>query len=249
MKLLVFVRSALFWLLLSVSVIIAAVFLFVMIPFSTPMWRYRLCKGWCRFITELLRAVCGVQFEFVGLDRIPKEGPVILLSKHQSAWETLALTAFIPRRMSFVYKRELHRLPLFGQGLASLGMLSINRAKGRAAYEQMKKKVPAYFEKNWILALFPEGTRTPPGADPHYKTGGARIACDTGVPIIPVALNSGECWPRNSFCKYPGKITVVFGPEINPAGRQPQEVNQEVRDWIEGEMRVISPRYYPAKNS
>ncbi len=244
MKAIATIRSAIFWALLVISVIFSALFIFCAIPFTSQEWRYRFCSGWCRFTVKSLRLICGVQYEFENLQSVPKDKPIILLSKHQSAWETIALTGFVPRRLSFVYKRELHRLPLFGQVLASLGMFSVDRARGRAAFAQMKEEVPEYFSKGWILVLFPEGTRTAPGQVIKYKSGGARVAIDTGVPVIPVALNSGEYWPRNSFCKYPGTIKVVFGPMISSENKTSQELNEEVQTWIENKMKELSPKYY-----
>ncbi len=110
----------------------------------------------------------------------------------------MALFGFVPRRVSFVYKRELHKLPVFGWGLASLGMLSIDRSHGKAAFEHIKEEAPKYFEKGWAIVLFPEGTRTKPGQTVKYKSGGARIAIDTGTPVVPIALNSGRCWPKEA---------------------------------------------------
>lgn len=240
----VYIRSAIYWLLLIFAVLFSAIFVLLCIPFTSQEWRYRFCKGWSLFMIKALRVICGVDYQFKNLSAVPKDRPIILLSKHQSAWETMALMAYVPRRMSFVYKRELHRLPLFGQVLASLGMFSVDRSQGRLAFDQMKKEVPGYFKRGWILTLFPEGTRTAPGQTTKYKTGGARISIATGVPVIPIALNSGECWARNAFCKRPGKITVVFGPEMSPEGKDVTEFNDEIRGWIEGEMKVISPKYY-----
>jgi 1-acyl-sn-glycerol-3-phosphate acyltransferase len=94
--------------------------------------------------------------------------------------------------------------------------------------------------------MFPEGTRIPVGQAGKYKSGGTRLAIDTGVPVIPIAVNSGECWPKNSFIKYPGKITVSVGKPISSEGQTPDGMMEQVEQWIESEMRVISPHAYSA---
>ncbi len=239
-----FIRSAFFWLVFSVVIVVYGFGLFIMIPFSSREVRYGIIRAWCALVINLMKNICGLRYRFINTEEIPKSGPIILLSKHQSGWETLAFTGFLPRKLSFVYKRELHRIPVFGWGLASLGMLSIDRSKGKLAFEHLKQQVPSFFSKGWALVLFPEGTRTRPGKTVKYKSGGARIAIDTGTEVIPVALNSGEFWPKGSFVIHPGEIKVVFGPKINPQGLSTHELNDKVSAWIETEMKKISPKYY-----
>ncbi len=244
MKLAAFLRSCVFWLLFSVGILVGATILLIAIPFAGQDARYRIVKAWCRFTINCMSLICGAKFSFADMDRLAEAGPLILLSKHQSGWETLAFTAFIPRKLTFVYKKELHKIPVFGWGLASLKMFCIDRSRGSAAYEQMKKRAPDFLKRGWVFVLFPEGTRTKPGTTVKYKSGGARIAIDTNTPIIPVALNSGEIWPKGSFIIYPGKINVVFGPEIRPENKTVAQLNNEVQGWIENRMREISPKYY-----
>ena len=244
MKLMLWLRALIFWFLFCITIICYGIVLFVCIPFTSKEGRYAIVKKWCRAVVGLMRTICGVRYEITGMDNVPASGPVILLSKHQSGWETLAFFALVPRRLSYIYKRELHRLPIFGWGLASLGMFSVDRSEGRTAFERMKREVPDFFAHGWALVLFPEGTRTAPGASVKYKTGGVRLAIATNAPIVPIALNSGECWPKHSFLLYPGTIKVVFGHPISPEGKTPHELNEEVRSEIEGEMKRISPQYY-----
>ena len=146
-----------------------------------------------------------------------------------------------------VYKKELHYVPVFGQALATLHMMAIDRKKGSRAYEQFMNQGKNFMKRGWWLAMFPEGTRPAPGVKTHYKSGGARFAVATSTPIIPIALNSGECWPRNSISKKPGLITVSVGPMIKTEGRGFEEVQAELVNWIEGEMHVISPVVYGNK--
>lgn len=214
--------------------------------FAKPTTRYRLCQVWTRFAVRMARSLCGVEWKVEGWDRLP-DGPAIVMSKHQSAWETIWLCTFMPRRLSFTYKRELAYLPFFGWALHSLGMISIDRARGKDAFQQLVDKAPGHLADGWWITMFPEGTRTAPGERRRYKSGGARLAAATGTPIIPIALNSGECWPRKSFRLSPGVVTVVIGAPISPAGKSADQLANEVESWIEGEMHRIAPHRYPAQ--
>ena len=207
--------------------------------------RYRLTVGWPRLAIWGAKTFCGIRWQIVGSENLP-DGPAILLSKHQSAWETLFYPAYMPREVCFVYKRELHRVPFFGWGLALLRMIPIDRSRGRDAFEQVVASgLVRLGEGRWPI-LFPEGTRVPAGQAGRYKLGGARLAERTGAPVIPVAVNSGECWARNAFIKRPGLITVSIGPLIHPEGLTAEEINARVEGWIEGEMRRLNPERYPA---
>jgi len=235
-------RSALYTLFLIVTVIPYAFLCILWAPLPLH-WRYKLTIGWPRLAIWGARVICGIRWEIKGRENLP-DGPAVLLSKHQSAWETLFLVGYMPREVCFVYKRELHMLPFFGWGLALLRMIPIDRSKGRDAFDQVVKQGRQRLQEGRWPLLFPEGTRTAPGADTRYKYGGARLATMTGSDVIPVALNSGECWPRNAFVKRPGLITVSIGPVIRYTGQTPEALNTEVRDWIEGEMRRLNPERY-----
>jgi 1-acyl-sn-glycerol-3-phosphate acyltransferase len=206
--------------------------------------RYRLAQLWTGWAIWGARAICGLRWKVEGWDRLP-HGPAIVLAKHQSAWETLWLATTMPQRLSFVYKRELHYLPFFGWGMAVLGMININRNKGQDAFEQVVKQGEEHLRDGWWIGIFPEGTRTLPGSTKRYKTGGARLAVRTGTPVVPIAHNSGECWPRGHFApQRSGEVTVVIGPPIDPAGKSVDEVAAAVEAWIETEMRRLAPHRY-----
>ena len=155
----------------------------------------------------------------------------------------------MPRPLVFVYKKALGYIPFFGWGIALLRMIPIDRSKGRDAFQQIlvqgKKRLA---DGQWII-MFPEGTRIPVGKRGKYKGGGARLAVETNTLVVPLAVNSGECWPKNSFVKKPGLITVSIGKPISPEGLDPSQVMQKVENWIESEMRVISPAVYARKPS
>jgi 1-acyl-sn-glycerol-3-phosphate acyltransferase len=186
-----------------------------------------------------------MDYRIKGMENL-RERPTILLSKHQSAWETIFLLCKMPHPLVFVFKKELLYVPFFGWALGLLRMIPIDRSRGRDAFKQVvvhgKRRLN---DGQWII-MFPEGTRIPVGQAGKYKSGGARLAIETGAVIVPIAHNSGECWPKNSFIKKPGTITVSIGPVIETAGRNAEDLIEEVERWIENEMRVISPHVYPS---
>jgi 1-acyl-sn-glycerol-3-phosphate acyltransferase len=205
--------------------------------------RYWVTARWNWFVLMIGKLICGIRYEVKGLENLP-DAPVILLSKHQSAWETIFYLYFMPRPLVYVFKRELLWIPFFGWGLAMLRMIAIDRSKGKDAFAQVvaqgRKRLAG---GQWII-MFPEGTRTPVGGKGKYKGGGARLAVETGTPVVPIAMNSGECWPKNSFIKYPGTITVSIGKPIPSEGQEATQLIARVENWIESEMRVISPHVY-----
>ena len=205
--------------------------------------RYAVTKQWNIFVIWCGRIICGMDYRIKGMENL-QERPTILLSKHQSAWETIFLLCKMPHPLVFVFKKELLYVPFFGWALGLLRMIPIDRSRGSDAFRQVvvhgKRRLA---DGQWII-MFPEGTRIPVGKAGKYKSGGARLAIETGACIVPIAHNSGECWPKNSFIKKPGTITVSIGPVIETAGRSPEELMAQVEDWIETEMRVISPHVY-----
>lgn len=236
-------RSALFALWLAVTVVPYALLVLPVSLFVRGAPLYRFATGWAVLALWGARVICGIRHRVIGLDNLP-DGPAVILSKHQSAWETLALPRILPRPLSIVLKRELFYLPFFGWSLARLDMIGIDRSKGAEAFAQIESDGRRMLGRgNWLF-LFPEGTRVARGATGTYKTGGARLAIATGAPIVPIALDSARCWPRNAFIKRPGLITVSIGPPIVPQGRSPAELTHAVRDWIEAEMRRIDPEAY-----
>lgn len=235
-------RALLYQLFLIVTVIPYAFACILWSPLPLNL-RYRLTVGWPRLAIWGARTILGIRWRIKGWENLP-DGPGILLSKHQSAWETLFFPAYMPRQLCFVYKKELHLVPFFGWGLALLRMIPIDRSKGRDAFEQVVRVGQQRLDEGRWPILFPEGTRIAPGKTGRYKMGGALLSSRTGAKIIPVAVNSGECWPRNAFVKTPGLITVSIGPLIDPTGLTPEQINCEVQDWIETEMRALNPERY-----
>jgi len=235
-------RSLLYAVFLLVTVIPYAFACIVWAPLPLH-WRYKLTVGWPRMAVWAAKHILGIKWQVKGWENLP-DAPVVLLSKHQSAWETMFFPGYMPREVCFVYKRELHRIPFFGWGLALLRMIPIDRSKGRDAFNQVAAVGQLRLNEGRWPILFPEGTRVPPGQAGRYRIGGALLAHRTNTPVIPIAHNAGECWPRNAFIKKPGMITVSFGPPISPEGRTVEELNTAVQEWIENEMRVLNPERY-----
>jgi 1-acyl-sn-glycerol-3-phosphate acyltransferase len=162
----------------------------------------------------------------------------VILSKHQSAWETLAFQQIFPPQVH-VLKRELLWLPFFGWGLALMSPIPIDRGRGLSALRQIARRGKRRLEQGFWVVVFPEGTRVAPGRRRKYQMGGAWLAAHAGAPVVPVAHNAGRCWPRNSFLKYPGKVTVRIGPPIDSAGRDPGTINAEAEQWIETQQQTL----------
>ena len=193
-------------------------------------FRWRLVTQWSRFNLYWLSLTCGVKCEVEGLEHIPAE-PTIILARHESAWETLALQRWFAPQV-WVLKRELLRIPFFGWGLATMRPIAIDRSAGASAFEQMLEQGQERLANGCWVVIFPEGTRVPPRARKRFRRGGARLAVHTGRPVVPVAHNAGDCWPRNSFLKYPGTIRVVIGAPIETAGQNAEDVNRTTARWI-----------------
>jgi 1-acyl-sn-glycerol-3-phosphate acyltransferase len=171
-------------------------------------------KSWGRTNLRLLKATCGISVEWRGLDKIP-QGPLIVAAKHQSVWETFALLPLFADP-TFIVKRELMWIPLFGWCLWRAGMISIDRGKGSQAIAAMTERAKLEIGRGRQIIIFPEGTRRAAGAAPAYKYGVAKLYAATGAPCLPVALNSGLLWPRRSFRRHPGVVRVEILDPIPP---------------------------------
>ena len=199
-----------------------------------PFTRYRVISLWARMMVAAVEAICGIRYRVLGAERLPP-APFIVLSKHQSAWETIAFQVIFPPQV-WVVKRELLWIPFFGWGLAMLAPIAIDRGSGARALRQMLEQGRDRLARGFCIVIFPEGTRVAPGTRREYQPGGAWLASKTEAPVVPVAHNSGELWRRNAFLKHPGTVTVSIGAPIETRGLAPGEINRRVEDWIEGEM-------------
>ena len=232
-------RSALFSLGIFLITPIYAVIALLTFPFS-PINRYRIISGWAHSILWWLRMTCGIRYRVLGAENIPAT-PCIVLSKHQSAWETIAFQQIFPPQV-WVMKRELLRLPFLGWGLAMTSPIAIDRGAGREALKQLVTQGKDRLKQGFWVVIFPEGTRIPPGKKGKYHIGGAWLASHAEATVVPVAHNAGEFWGKNSFVKKPGTITVSIGKPIQTADLAPDDLNRIVETWIENEMEHLANR-------
>ncbi|HKJ72200.1 MAG TPA: lysophospholipid acyltransferase family protein [Gammaproteobacteria bacterium] len=230
-------RSALFYLGMAALTPLFALPLLAAWPLPFRV-REALARGWCRSVLMWLRLTCGVRHRVEGLANLPP-GPAVILAKHQSAWETIAIRTIFPAHLSWVLKRVLFRIPFFGWSLKALEEIGIDRGSAREALRQVETKGRAHLQGGRWVVVFPEGTRMAPGESGKYAQGGARLAVAGGVPVVPVALNSGRCWPRSDWRKRPGTITLRIGPTIGTDGLSAAEVNRRARDWIEAQQAEL----------
>ncbi len=233
-KLNLFIRSALFFILAVLTMSLYSFVTLLMLPFSVR-YRHYVIRTYLRFYFYLLKIICHIDYKVEGLENIPKERAAIVMSKHQSTFETFLLPILFPS-IAPIAKRELLWVPFFGWGLAVAKPIAINRSQKASSMQQIIAKGKEYLDEGrWIL-FFPEGTRVPYGKVGHYKLGGARLAAATGYPVLPVAHNAGRFWPRRTFIKYPGTVRVVIGPVIESKGRDPEEILSLTQNWIETTM-------------
>ncbi|MCX7194264.1 MAG: lysophospholipid acyltransferase family protein [Proteobacteria bacterium] len=231
------IRSLIFLLLQLVLTPIFSTLAILTFPFS-PLTRYRLISSYAKTMIWLVGAVCGIRHQVTGIENIPKQ-PCIVLCKHQSAWETLALQAIFPPQ-AWVLKRELLWIPFFGWGLAMASPIAINRSDGKGAVKQLLKQGKQRLAQGFFVVIFPEGTRIPFGERGKYKIGGALLAASAGVPVVPVAHNAGRLWGRNAFVKRPGLITMSIGAPIETRGLKADEINARTEAWIENEIQQLA---------
>jgi len=234
---LIAIRSTLFAAFLTLITPVFAFLALLTFPLP-PLLRYRVITQWTRLMMWAADAICGIRYRVIGAENIPRE-PCIILAKHQSAWETLAFQLIFPPQV-WVLKKELLRVPFFGWGLAMLSPIAIDRSLRREALQQLVEQGRDRLATGFSIVIFPEGTRIPPGLRGKYRPGGARLAVQTGTPVLPVAHNAGLCWPRNAFIKRPGLITVSIGRPIDPAGLDADVLASRVEDWIETEMTRLA---------
>jgi 1-acyl-sn-glycerol-3-phosphate acyltransferase len=226
-----FLRSLLFTIVSVTAIIFCGFLCLLLMPFPLH-YRYQVLRVMAKFYIELLSMICGIRYQVEGLENIPDNRVGVVLSKHQSAWETFFLPTIF-HDPAVIAKRELLWIPFFGWGLAASDPIMINRSDKTTAMQQIIKKGSAYLKQGrWIL-VFPEGTRTAVGHVGKYHLGAARLAAATNAVVIPVAHNAGYFWPKRGFIKRPGTIRVVIGPAIESAGRTPEEIMELAKNWIE----------------
>ena len=228
-------RNLLYWLILVVSLI--TMFPFILIAALIPDGAHFVARKWVGVLMWSLKHIVGLKYRLSGADNIPAR-PAIICAKHQSGWETLALQEIFPPQV-FVAKRELFKIPFFGWGLKIVKTIGIERGSAQAS-TQLAKQGKARRDEGYWITIFPEGTRVAPGSRGRYKNGAARMAKLFEMDIVPVALNSGEFWPKDSFLKYPGTVDVVIGEPIPYDSGSEAELMRRCEDWIEAQQQHIN---------
>ena len=232
------IGSVLFSLALLVITPPFAVFASFTLPLA-PLKRWRVIALWARAVMWLARVLLGIRHQVVGLENLPKQ-PAVIVSKHQSAWETIAFQLIFPPHVH-VLKRELMWIPFFGWGLAMMSPIPIDRSRGTRAAKRLAAMGRERIDRGFSILIFPEGTRVRPGKRSKYHVGGAWLATRLGVPVVPVAHNAGLVWGRNAFLKRPGTVTVEIGAPISPEGLSPDALNSRLEEWIESRMARLCP--------
>lgn len=238
-----FFRSVLYLLLATLITAPFGLFVTLAIVFPMPV-RFWLIAVWRAGFMAICKYVLGLDYRVIGRENIPTS-PSVVLSKHQSAWETVSLQDIFPS-VVFVLKKSLLMIPFLGWAFAAVKMISIDRSAGKDALRQVIDQGCDRLQAGYWVVIFPEGTRIAPGETRRFKAGGAHLAVSAGALVVPVAHNAGEFWAKNAFVKKSGLITVSIGPAIDPAGKSAEEVTVLAQQWIENEMRRISPHLYPA---
>ncbi len=235
-----------FWMVLSIIPLGTGLIISSVVMESAALWRW-FAGPWVRGVIGAARWIGGVDYTVRGREHLPDAADmqrVILVSKHQSTWETFFLPGHMPHNLAFVFKRELLRIPVFGWCMARLDMVPIDRSKRAEAWNRVASLGEELMDRGKWIIMFPEGTRSERGSKGSYKSGASRLAIATDAVLIPVAVSSGKCWPRRSFWFIPGHIDVSIGPPVKPDGRSADELMRSVEDWIEAEMRRIDPDAY-----
>lgn len=240
------IRSTLFMTYAIVWSVLSAPLVVIAGPLLGGVWAYRFGRVWRLGTQWGVENLLGIRPQVIGRENMPDEACVIM-AKHQSAWETMTLQDCVPDDAFcvFVLKQELLKVPFVGWGLAAMKMISIDRNAGKNALDQVVTQGRERLKQGYYVIIFPEGTRVAPGEKRRYKPGGAYLATHVGCKVVPIAHNAGEFWPRQAFLKKPGTVTISIGPAFDATDMSEMEVNQRVEDWIEAEMRRISPHRYP----
>jgi 1-acyl-sn-glycerol-3-phosphate acyltransferase len=232
----VLLRSLLFNAVLFLSVAIWSVVVVV-----GRLWGYAvaydLTVSWARWILAVCGKICGLHYTVEGLENLPRDNSVVLL-KHSSAYETIAQWVIFPRQ-TWVLKREVLWTPFLGWAVAGVKPIAINRQAGRQAVDQVIRQGRERLAEGLWVMIFPEGTRMPTGETRKYGVSGALLAIEAGKLLVPVAHNAGDYWPRRGWLKRPGTVIFRIGKPVDPAGREPRELNAEIQRWIEAEVAAI----------
>jgi 1-acyl-sn-glycerol-3-phosphate acyltransferase len=227
-----FLRSLLYF--LGSAIVLIVLVTIALVLFFIPLKaRYAILSKWSFFCMWWLRITLNIKFNVIGKENIPTTACVII-SNHQSTWETLAFQKIFPQQ-TWVLKQELLQIPVFGWGLLLLKPIIIDRGEKLKALKKMIKQGADRLKEGIFVVVFPEGTRQPYGQLGEYQNGAIAISKKTGCDILPVCHNAGKLWPKGSFVKHSGTISVVIGEPISVQGKSAAELTKEIRDWTQAQ--------------
>jgi 1-acyl-sn-glycerol-3-phosphate acyltransferase len=224
-------RSLLFMAALAVVTISYAIYIILFGKWIGRSGCLACARGWSSVLLRALKTFCGLDHHVTGLEHLPTE-PCILMCKHQSAWETIAVPSLLAGPQAWVLKKELMAVPFFGWALRRCRPIAIDRKAARSAMRQLLREGQEHLNEGYSILVFPEGTRVPVGTRAPFNIGGAMLAAKSGAPIVPLAHNAGVFWKRRALRKLPGRIELVVGPPIQSKGRSAKEINALAETWI-----------------
>ena len=235
----ILIRSVIYFIAMVLSTVVFGLTIGLFGWFLPTRFADVLATRWGLLNLWLQRVLCGLRYEVEGIENLPN-GPCIVMAKHQSTWETIGLRGLMQPAQSWVLKKELMQLPIFGWGLRLARSIPIDRSAGRRAVLKVVEDGKARLAEGRYVVIFPEGTRTAPGERRKYGMGGGVLAERSGAQVIPIAHNAGVFWRRRGVKKYPGTIRVVIGPTISSSGKKAATIMHEVEHWIETEQEKLS---------
>jgi 1-acyl-sn-glycerol-3-phosphate acyltransferase len=232
-----YLRSVLFYAGYFIATVLTAIICMIIFWFIPLKKRFVVYSLWCRFVLFWLRAVCGVRYRIEGLENIPQH-PVVVLSTHQSAWETIYLY-YAVSPVCPILKKELLSIPFWGWAMRLQKPIAIDRSKPREAGRTLLVEGKKRLEEGLSVVIFPEGSRSPAGVVKPFSRGGAKLAVTAGIPVLPVIHNAADCWPAHTILKKPGTIHVRFGPVLDVEGRDSTEVTDAFQAWVQSNVDVF----------
>jgi len=237
-KLIWALRLFVFYLGIIPATIIIATFGWLCAPFPA-LWRYKIITSWSRFFIWWAKIICKLQYKVIGKQNLP-QAPFIVLCNHQSMWETIFMQVLLPPQ-SWVLKRELLWIPFFGWGLALIKPIAVSRSKLSDIKVILKKGVQRLNE-GLCVVFYPEGTRIAPGAKRRYSRTGAALAIAARVPVVPIAHNAGNFWPRGPWIKHSGVITIRIGKPITHLDQNTANLTATAETWINEQREIMLPK-------
>lgn len=221
----------------AISIILFGSFSLLILAFLPFQKRYFFASRWVNFLGWWLKVSCGITHKVVDLDNLPEQ-PCVIVSNHQSTWETFFLQRYFAPQAT-VLKRELMWIPFFGWVIRFMKPIVINRSQRTSALKQILKQGSERLQEGLWVLIFPEGTRVPVGENRPHFPGGAMLAIRNNVPIVPLVHNAGRVWPARDTRKYPGEITIKFGKPIDTTGKNPKALANEIKAWMDEEKNAL----------